>query len=190
MKKWIHLIFSAMMAMELLLVAVTLGHGQSEPEAGGDLLVQQVQDSSKSVKIPNGKPLKVWATDGNLYEGNLTRVTDTSLALGNIEIPFSRTVKVATVRGEGGKNAGLVTLIVGIVGTLIGFILGVIGGLLAATAPSCNQALGGFLLLILGIAVGLAGIVILIIGIVAYAVGSSVGRSFSFPGKWRLRRAG
>ena len=190
MKRWIHLIFTVMMAAELLVIMATMGHGQSEAEAGGDLLVQQIKDTTKSVRLLNGKPLKVWASDGNLYEGNLTKVTDTSFALGKIEIPFSRTVKVATVRGGGGKQAGISTLIVGTVGTLIGFILGIIGGLTLNNAPTCNQAFGGFLLLLLGIAVGIAGIVILIIGIVAYAIGTSVGRSFKFPGKWRLRKAG
>lgn len=191
MKRWIKLILSVMWIGSLLLAAVSLGHGQSEPEAGGDLVLQQVEKSDKTIKIENGKTLKAWATDGNIYEGKLTRVTDSSFLLNKVEIPFSKTTKIKTADGSGSKIAGVAGLIMGIVGTVIGFLLGLLGVYAMDTAPSnangCGQVFLGAMVLVLGIAVGILGIIFLIVGVIAFAIGKAVARSFSFPGKWKLK---
>lgn len=144
----------------------------------------------RTIKIENGKTLKAWATDGNIYEGKLTRVTDSSFLLNKVEIPFSKTKRIKTADGDGSKIAGVAGLVLGAVGTLIGFLLGLLGGYAISTAPSnangCGQAFAGVLVLVLGIAIGIVGIIFLIVGIVAFAIGKAVARKFDFPGKWKL----
>lgn len=191
MKQWIRISLSVMWIGSLLLSAATFGHGQSEPEAGGDLILQQVEKSNRSVKIENGKTLKAWATDGNIYEGKLTSVTDSSFLLNKVEIPFSKTTRIKTADSSGSKIAGLAGLIMGIVGTVIGFLLGLLGVYAMDTAPSnangCGQVFVGAMVLVLGIAIGIVGIIFLIVGIVAFAIGTAVARTYNFPGKWKLK---
>lgn len=178
--------------MSLMLMPASFSHGQSEPQAAGDLLMEHQQDAAKSVEIQNGTQLKVWTRNGQVHKGILNAVSDSSLTLGSQEIPFSKTEKVTVNKGEGSRIGGVVGIVIGAVAFLLGLAFGLIGGSYLANISSdvdgCVEATLGFFFLILGVVVGAIGLIFWIIGMVAYAAGKAVGRSFKFDDKWRLKR--
>lgn len=194
MKTLVRLTTALIFGLALILIPATLGHGQSEGEAAGGLIVVHAEDSSKSVTIKNGSVLKVWTTDGKKRKGRLKNASDSSFTVGTEAIPFSKTEKITLHKGEGSRIGGVVGIVLGAIGFFIGFVVGLIGELFIqnadTSADGCAEAFLGIFLLILGITIGTVGLAFLIIGLIAYAVGKAIGRSFRFDGKWRLRRKG
>jgi hypothetical protein len=190
MRKLLALLF----VLICILVPASISHGQSEPEAGSGLMMENQEDASKSKLIKEGHKIKVWMYDGYTHKGDLTRVTDSSYVIGTLELPFSRTEKLKLVKGEGSKIAGIVGIIMGFVGVLVGFLMGLGGAAMIDSADSnldgCFVTFFGVMILVLGIALGGIGFVFLLVGLIGYAVGKAAGRSFRFDkGKWKITKS-
>jgi hypothetical protein len=176
----------------MLLIPASLSHGQSEGEAV--LLMEHQEDLSKSIPIRDGTQLKVETMDGYKHKGILNGATDSSLVIGSMEIPFSRTSKITVDKeGKGGRIGGLVGVIIGTLCALMGLLFGLLGSLMinndSGGAEGCAEAFFGAFVLVLGIALGVVGLIFFLVGIIAYAAGKAAGRSFRFDkGKWKVKK--
>ena len=193
MKKYLHHPSLLIVVLALLLLPVSLGIGQSQPESSQGLLIEQQEDASKSIVIPTGTRLKVVTHSGEKIVGVLNAVSDSSLTLGSRELPYAQAQKVNIGKGKGSRIGGVVGIVLGTIAVFFGFVFGLIGGVHIANSDSsadgCFDLVIGFFLLFLGLAVGILGMIFLLVGLVAYTSGKVVGRSFRLAGKWRLKRS-
>lgn len=180
------------MALVLALLPAVVGLGQSQPESADALLIEQQLDNTKSVTIPVGSRVRVRTTDHRISTGELTAVYDSSYSIGTKEIEMSETASIKFTKGEGSRIGGIAGVVVGIVCFFFGLGLSFLGKYAIDNAgggwDGCGEALGGVMLLILGIAVGVMGLIFFIVGIAAYSVGKAVGRGFRMGEKWRIRK--
>jgi hypothetical protein len=190
MNRRIPSLWNLLLAAALTLFPVSLGLAQSEAESADKLAIQYSPDTTRMVVIDSGDGLRVWTTEGKLHQGKLRGVTDSSLFVWAAEIPFSETAKIALEEGGGDKSGGLVVLILGGSFFLLALIFGIIAGIAAADLNNGGfQAGCAIIFLLFACALlGTTALILLIIGGALYLAGKAVGRSFQFPGKWRLKR--
>jgi hypothetical protein len=183
-----------LLVVGLLLVFAPMGHGQSEAEAGG-LLMENRQEPEKSVVIGKGYELRVTTYENGLYytvyKGRLTAVTDSSLMLDGLELPFSKIQRVAITKGttKGSVLGGKIGITTGLIGILVSFILGLLSVVFLAESGGCGQVFAALLLLLLAFLLGITAVVLVLIGLIFYAAGNQVGRAFRMDGrKWKIRK--
>lgn len=191
MKRRIPSRWNLLLAAALILIPVSLGLGQSEAESADKLAIQHARDTTRMIVIDSGDGLRVWTTEGQLHQGKLRGVTDSSLFVWAAEIPFSKTAKISLDEDGKDGSGGLVLLILGGSFFLLAFVFGVLGGLAARDLNNSGGLQQGCAVLFLLFAcalLGITAIILLIIGGALYLAGNAVGRGIQFPGKWRLKR--
>lgn len=168
----------------LFLIVLLLGNGagllaQSEPESS--VLVIESQESGRQVKVHVGDRLDYQARGGTMQrKERVTAVQDSSVTIGQKEIPFSELEAVQPKGNQAGLGLGV--LIGSAVALPISLLLWVVSLLAALDNPTRGQRV---LMVVLGLTTLVLFPLGIILGIILVATSR---RKFRLGSYWRLRK--
>jgi hypothetical protein len=83
--------------MLLLLIGMATApvlQAQSQPQAGDELLIQQVQDTTWGTAVQMQQKIIVWTADKGHRKGRVTALDSDTLALDSVTIPIAAVTKI------------------------------------------------------------------------------------------------